>query len=224
MTARTPIDDIETLMLDMDGTLLDLAFDNWMWLEHIPAAYADRHGLAPAVAHEQLGSYYRRLAGELDWYCLDHWSERLDLDILGLHRAARERIGWLPGARPFLEAARRPGRRVLLVTNAHRDTLALKAEVTGIDRFFDGIHSAHDFGHSKEKRGFWEALARRERFDPQTTLFVDDTEAVLASARDYGLEKLVAIHRPDTSRKARPPGDFPGVHGVRDLEIGGQTP
>ncbi|HBT55971.1 MAG TPA: haloacid dehalogenase, partial [Pseudomonas sp.] len=28
---------IDTVLLDMDGTLLDLHFDNHFWLEHMPA-------------------------------------------------------------------------------------------------------------------------------------------------------------------------------------------
>ena len=29
---------IDTVLLDMDGTLLDLRFDNWFWQEHVPDA------------------------------------------------------------------------------------------------------------------------------------------------------------------------------------------
>ena len=195
MTARDALEDCETLLLDMDGTLLDLAYDNYMWLTHIPRAYAARHGLPEDAARERLLDHYRRMQGELHWYCLDHWSERLDLDILALHRDERERIGWLPGAQRFLEAVGERGMTVLLVTNSHRDTLDLKSEVTGIERYFERVHSAHDFGFSKEQQGFWQALAASEGFDPRTTLLVDDNETVLDSARRYGVQRLVTITR-----------------------------
>lgn len=209
----------KTLMLDMDGTVLDLAYDNYMWLRHIPAAYAERHGLDPDVARETLYGHYRRMSGQLHWYCLDHWSERLGLDILGLHRAERSRIGWLPGAREFLASLRdsAPDLRVLLVTNSHRDTLALKAEETGVYDYFDAVHSAHDFGYSKEQQAFWKALAAVEAFDPATTLFVDDTETVLASAGRYGVAQLLTITHPDTSRAPRPSARFAGIEGLRAL-------
>ncbi len=220
MNPRPPLAGCETLMLDMDGTLLDLAYDNYMWLRYIPAAYAKRHGLDPEVARERLYGHYRRLNGDLEWYCLDHWSERLDLDVVGLHRDERKRIGWLPGAREFLEmlvtnADARP--RVLLVTNSHRDTLELKAEETGIDAYFDAVHSAHDFGFAKERQEFWEALAGVEDFDPATTLFIDDTERVLVSAARYGIGSLLCITRPDTQSAARQEGQFAGIEGVRGL-------
>jgi putative hydrolase of the HAD superfamily len=38
---------IDTVLLDMDGTLLDLRFDNWFWQELIPSRYAAAHGLSP---------------------------------------------------------------------------------------------------------------------------------------------------------------------------------
>ena len=37
--------DIHTVLLDMDGTLLDLHFDNHFWLEHFPARYSEQHGI-----------------------------------------------------------------------------------------------------------------------------------------------------------------------------------
>lgn len=217
MTARTTLEECDTLLLDMDGTLLDLAYDNYMWLTHIPRAFAARHGVSEETARRRLYDHYRRLRGELDWYCLDHWSERLDLDIIGLHREERERIGWLPGAQAFLEAIGARGLNVLLVTNSHRDTLALKSEVTGIERYFERVHTAHDFGFSKEQRGFWEALAEEQGFDPETTMFVDDTESVLDSAQRYGVRHLVTILRPDTSREPKGDTAFDGIHGVSEL-------
>ncbi len=217
MTARTTLEECDTLLLDMDGTLLDLAYDNYMWLTHIPRAFAERHGVSEETARRRLYDHYRRLQGELDWYCLDHWSERLDLDIIGLHREERERIGWLPGAQAFLEAIGARGLNVLLVTNSHRDTLALKSEVTGIERYFERVHTAHDFGFSKEQRGFWEALAEEQGFDPETTMFVDDTESVLDSAQRYGVRHLVTILRPDTSREPKGDTAFDGIHGVSEL-------
>lgn len=206
-----------TLMLDMDGTLLDLAFDNYMWLELIPGEYARRHDLAQEVAREELYAHFRRMQGTLDWYCLDHWSERLDLDILALHRQQHERIGYLPGAKEFLQTVAGQGIRLLLVTNSHQGTLALKAEVTGVDRFFDRIYTSHELGHAKEDQSFWKALQEAEAFDPETTLFVDDNVSVLQSARTWGIRDLLNITRPDTGRPAQAVPGFSGIERVADM-------
>ena len=45
-----PWSDIDTVLLDMDGTLLDLHFDNHFWLEHLPQRYAELHGVSRAMA------------------------------------------------------------------------------------------------------------------------------------------------------------------------------
>ena len=90
---------IDTVLLDMDGTLLDLAYDNYMWMERIPAAYARAKDVPEEVARDHLYATFKRLEGKLDWYCLDHWSEELELDVVALHREQNGRIGFLPEER-----------------------------------------------------------------------------------------------------------------------------
>jgi 5'-nucleotidase len=210
-------DSCDTLMLDMDGTLLDLAFDNYMWKELIPAEYARHHELPPQQAQEQLYAQYRRLLGKLDWYCLDHWSEALGIDVLDLHRRMHGRIGWLPGAREFLEAVSKLDLRLLLVSNSHPDTLAVKSDVTGIVDYFDDVYLSHNLGHAKEEQPFWTALQGRETFDPAKTCFVDDTETVLRSARRFGIQNVIAVTRPDTTGPLRNISEFASIEGVCNL-------
>ena len=214
---KTALDRCETLMLDMDGTVLDLAFDNFMWRHHVPERFAAENDIDPAEARERLYAEFRAMQGTLDWYCLDHWSARLGLDIAGLHREQNHRIGYLPGAEKFLECVRERDIRVLLVTNSHMDTLDIKDEVTGISAHFDAVYSSHSFGAPKEDQRFWRALEQTERFDPDTTLFVDDTMHVLDSAHRYGVSMLLEIACPDTSREARKPEAYTAVEGLGDL-------
>lgn len=211
------LEHIDTLMLDMDGTLLDLAFDNYMWNELIPGEYARHRGLAPEIARRELFARYQRLLGKLDWYCLDHWSDALGIDVLALHRRMHARIGWLPGAREFLQAMGGYDVRLLLVSNSHPDTLALKTEVTGIAGYFHGVYLSHELGHAKEEQPFWEALRTREAFDPARTAFVDDTVTVLRSAQRFGIRNLFAVTRPDTTAPPRTQDGFTGIEGVSTL-------
>ena len=204
-------------MLDMDGTVLDLAFDNYMWMHHVPEAYAVENGLEPEHAREQLYAKFNALRGQIQWYCLDHWSDFLGLDVAQLHRDENHRIDYLPGAEDFLKAVSDHHVRVLLVTNSHGETLDIKDEVTGVTDHFDGIYTSHEFGHPKESQEFWDALAEAEDFDPATTLFVDDTARVLRSAATYGIEMLLGISEPDTSTGSRDFDDFATVRGVSDL-------
>ncbi|MDH3747691.1 MAG: GMP/IMP nucleotidase [Gammaproteobacteria bacterium] len=214
---KVALESCETLMLDMDGTILDLAFDNFMWLHHVPERYAADNNIELDEARTRLYSKFREMQGQLEWYCLDHWSDFLGLDIAGLHREQNHRIDYLPGAKGFLRAVQEYDIRILMVTNSHKDTLEIKDEVTGVTEHFDGIYSSHTFGVPKESQKFWEALQQKEGFDPATTLFIDDTAHVLDSAHEYGVSMLVEITHPDTSEPEREIGKYPSVKGLREL-------
>jgi putative hydrolase of the HAD superfamily len=208
---------IDTVFVDMDGTLLDLAFDNFFWLELVPARYACAHGHDEATAYATVTRKYADVLGTLPWYCLDHWTRELGLDIAALKKEHRHLIRFLPMVPEFLGAARLRARRVVIVTNAHRQTLEIKMHETHLDRYVDCVVCAHDLDAPKESVEFWKELARCESFDPKRTLLLDDSVSVLRAAREFGLMRTVAIRRPDSRRPARSMEGFTAVDGVADL-------
>jgi putative hydrolase of the HAD superfamily len=210
-------DSIDTVLVDMDGTLLDLAFDNFFWLELVPARYAERHGLDFAEARRRLTQRFDAAAGTLAWYCVEHWTSALELDIAALKRAHRHMIAFLPRAAEFLGAVRARGKPVCIVTNAHRQTIAVKADHTGIHTLVDAVYCSHDLAAPKETVEFWERLRRQRHFDCARTLLIEDSLAVLAAARAFGLQHTMAIRRPDSGRASREIAQFPSVEGVADL-------
>lgn len=212
-----PWDEIGTVLLDMDGTLLDLHFDTHFWLEHVPRRYAEARGLDVSAAKAELYPRLSRVEGTMQWYCLDYWSHELDLDIAALKREVEHLIATHPHVRDFLEAVRRGGRRVVLVTNAHARSLELKMERTGLAAHFDALICAHDIGIPKENPQFWPRLRRREPFDAARSLLVDDNLAVLRCARAYGIAHLLAMRRPDSQAPPREVREFPAVESFRDL-------
>jgi 5'-nucleotidase len=218
--AATPVvdwDAIDTVLVDMDGTLLDLNFDTFFWREVVPDRYARLHGLTVPAAQESLAPRFEAKIGTLEWYCLDHWARDLGLDLKTLKREYRERIRFLPGAQDFLARVRARGKRLSIVTNAHRDTFAVKAEQTGIDRLVDTVVCSHDFAAPKESAAFWHALEAHEPFDAHRTLLIEDSLTVLAAARAYGVRHTVAIRRPDSQLPPRATPEFVGVDGVFEL-------
>jgi putative hydrolase of the HAD superfamily len=217
MSPQTALRQCETLMLDMDGTILDLSFDNYVWTDLVPRRYAAANNMTFEAARKELFARYRAIQGDLEWYCLDHWNDRLGIDVVKIHHDVTYRIGYLPGALEFLRSVAAQDKRVLLVTNSHPDTLDLKDAVTGLGDYFDGVYSSHSYGHAKESQAFWHALQEDVDFDVETTLFVDDSQPVLRSARDYGVRMLVTVTRPDSSEPVRTGSEFHGVESVGEL-------
>ncbi len=208
---------IDTVLLDMDGTLLDLHFDSHFWLELLPERYAQKHDLELESARSWLHDRLRQEQGALSWYCLDYWTRELNLPIALLKREIMDRIGFRPGAREFLQALRASGRRTLIATNAHRGSLALKVEVTAIDTQVDLVISSHDFGYPKEEQAFWRALQEVEPFDPAHTLLVDDSLSVLASAKRYGIAHLLSITQPDSTQPPRQVHDYEATNDFSEV-------
>lgn len=208
---------IDTVLLDMDGTLLDLRFDNWFWLEVIPRRYAAVHGLEVEQAQQRLAPKFSEVRGTLQWYCIEYWSGELKLDIAGMKREALAEVRFLPGAEEFLTKLKASGKRRVLVTNAHPQTLAIKNERVALTRHFDACYSTHPFAAPKEHAAFWPRLAAEEQFQPQRTLFVDDSLSVLNAARDFGIGWLRAVRRPDSGLPPQSTGEYAAVDRVADL-------
>jgi HAD superfamily hydrolase (TIGR01509 family) len=211
-------DTIDTVLFDMDGTVLDLHFDNYFWEEFVPARYGERHGLSTTEAKALLGDRYENVKGTLDWYCLDFWSQSLALDIPRLKEDVRHKIALRPHAIEFVTALRASGRQVMLVTNAHPGSLDLKIRHTGISQHFDHTISSHELNLAKENLGFWQTLRERHPHAPERTLLIDDSLPVLRQARIEGIAQLLAIKQPDSQRAPLPPHDeFHQLHDFRDI-------
>lgn len=191
-------DSIDTVFLDMDGTLLDLRFDNHFWLEHVPMRFSELHGISIEQAKAQLFPKMRELSGQLDWYCTAFWSRELDLPIIKLKHEVSHLIKSRAHVKQFLKYLRQIGKEVVLFTNAHEDTVALKMEKTGLATAFDKTITSHSLGHAKETSAAWQALGNRYEFSPGRSLFIDDNFSVLDSARTYGIAQLLGIKKPDS--------------------------
>ena len=209
-------DHIDTVLLDMDGVLLDLRFDNWFWREHVPAQYAAKKEMSLQHAKSELFPKMRAVQGTLQWYCVDYWSQTLELDIVKLKAGSASRISLRPMVPEFLNACLEK-RKPYLVTNAHRDTINIKFRKTHLGDYFDEVICSHEYGAPKEELSFWHNMHGRHDFDPDRTLFIDDNIDVLRTARAFGINHLIAIHQPDSGQPGKEVTEFSAIRSFAEI-------
>lgn len=194
---------IDTVLLDMDGTLLDLHYDNHFWDSYLLDCYAQQHGLNPDEARQYFKTEFSAVAGTLNWYCIEYWENKLQLPIRELKEHFTDKIKYRPDAPAFLDALRASDKQVALLTNAHPFALALKNRHTDLASRCALQYSTHSFGYCKEYQELWHKLQQALPFNPERTLFVDDGEHILDSARTFGIRYTLGIQTPDSQRPAK---------------------
>jgi len=201
IVAQIPWEEIDTVLLDMDGTLLDRHFDDYFWEVYLPEHYSLVHDITVEAAAQELLERYRKTENSLQWADIEHWSRELNLDIPELKIRIDHLIAVHPHVPEFLAFCREQGRRLHLVTNAHPRTLAIKLEKTEIGAWFDRLICAEEVGFAKEEPQFWHRLQELLQFDPARSLLADDTEKVLRTAERCGIGFLLHVARPSSRRR-----------------------
>lgn len=215
--------EIDDVLLDMDGTLLDRHFDNFFFEEELPRRYAALRALPFEEARERLIAMYRSVEGELAWTDLNYWTRRVGIDVVAMHKELDHMIGFLPGAEEFLRHLRQLGKRVTIVTNAHSTGVSVKVAKTGLDRYVNRIVDAFEVGYLKMRPEYWPNCQQLLSFDPSRTLFMDDDEGCLMAAKEFGVAHLVHSAKSSSQLPPAPLSQFFSIAGFAPL-LNGRSP
>ncbi len=218
---KIPLKEIHYVLLDMDGTLLDKYFDDFFWEHLLPLKYAEKNNITFGRAKEELLKKYKVHEGTLNWTDIDFWSKEVNIDVPALKEQIRHLIEVHPHVEDFLKMLKGHKKKIFLVTNAHYKVLDMKLKKTRIGRFFDHAVTSFEIGYPKEKLEFWKKVQKQLGFEKEKTLLIDDTEAVLKTAKRFGIKyilfKIFASSK-IKSRKART-SEFPVIEDFRELMI-----
>jgi putative hydrolase of the HAD superfamily len=217
MIKEIPLKDVKYVLLDMDGTLLDLYFDDYFWGHLVPEKYAEKHDMTFGAAKDYLYKTYKKHERTLNWCDIDFWSKELHLDIPALKEQIRHLIEVHPNVIEFLTLMRQQKKKIFLMTNAHFKTVKLKFNKTKIGKYFDEVLCSFNVGHPKEYIEFWQKAEKKLKFDKERSLFIDDTEDVLITAREFGIKHVLFKARASSKAEPKKTETFPVIHDFREL-------
>jgi putative hydrolase of the HAD superfamily len=217
MQNKIPLNEIKYILLDMDGTLLDLYFDDYFWGHLVPEKYAEKHDMSFGAAKEYLYKTYKSHEKTLNWCDIDFWSRELKLDIPALKEQIRHLIEVHPHVIDFLKLMRKQKKKIYLLTNAHFKTVKIKFKKTKIGEYFDDVLCSFSVGHPKEDLEFWNKAQNKLKFDKENSLFIDDTEDVLKTAKEYGIKYLLFKAAASSKLEPKKTEEFMTIHDFREL-------
>lgn len=205
---------IDTVIFDMDGTLLDLKYDNTLWNSELPKRFATLRGIQEKQAWKLL---YDRPVSKLDYYSLDYWQDFTGLDIAAIHWELISLIQYRANAKKLIFQLHKLGIRCVIATNAHPKVFEIKNHVTFLDKIIDKVYCALDFSSTKEDLNFWEKLHYVERFQVGRTLFIDDNIEVLDTASRFGLQNLLTIDQPASGKPRRSKTPYKSINDFSEI-------
>jgi len=206
---------IRIISFDMDGTLIESEYTDWVWHHGIPTLYAEKAGLPFQEAKDLVMREYRKVGeASIEWYDIKYWFRlfQLEGDWKAMMKRYVDRINIYPDVSRLLDQLRDKF-RLVLTSNAAREFIDVEMEATGLDRYFDRIFSAtSDFQEVKKTPYFYQRICEILRVQPEEMVHVGDHYEF-----DYLIPRTLRIQAYYLDRSARREGESV-LWDLRDLE------
>ena len=168
---------VKVISLDMDGTLIDAEFTDWVWKHGIPSLYAAKEGVSFEAARLRVEGEYDKVGdGAIEWYDIKYWLDFFQLaeDWRNLLERYAGKIRVYPDANLLLK---RLGEKfpLVLTSNAGREFIEVELGTTGLGAYFEHIFSAtSDFAKVKKTAGIYREVCRILGVHPHEVVHVGD--------------------------------------------------
>jgi len=165
------------ISFDMDGTLVDPEFTDWVWGQGIPTLYGGKVGLPFEAAKVFVVKEYQKVGeGAVEWYDIKYWFRLFELEQSwqDLMKQFVDKIKVYSDVNHILDRLRERF-PLILTSNAGREFIEIEMETTGLDKYFDRIFSATtDFRVVKKTEDFYQRVCDILNVDPQEIVHVGD--------------------------------------------------
>ena len=183
-------------MLDIDGVILDQAFDNYYWSELVPMEISKMNSISLIESKKQVALMGRDLAGTLSWYEIEHWEQKFCIDLIEPARKNASRIKFLPSAQESLKKLNALNKKIIFLTNCDARLLSVKSDAVPIMQYCTAFQSSTDLGIIKEDENYWPIVFDKFNIDPATSLFIDDNKQIVMAADRAGIKSSFHITEP----------------------------
>jgi putative hydrolase of the HAD superfamily len=206
---------VKFISFDMDGTLIDPGYTDYVWGQGIPALYAEKMGIPFEVAKAFVEKEYQRVGeGAIEWYDIQYWFRffQLKQSWKALMKQFVGKIHVYPDVHQLLERLKERF-PLILTTNAGREFIEVEMEATGLGRYFERIFSAtSDFGEVKKTMGVYARICQALGSSPHEIVHVGDHYEF-----DYLVPRRLGIDAFFLDRLDKQRGEFV-IKDLRELE------
>ena len=200
---------IEVISFDLDGTLVDDAFDRAIWFQEIPARYAAKHGLALEEAKARVVAEYQALEGHPRWTDMGFWFDRFGLGDWREAAASRAHLIRLYPETLDVLGHLQARYTLILITQAEHKFYRLKLRVSGLGAYFQRIFAMPEhFRQLAKDAQAYEGVLARMGLAAGEMLHVGDHPV-----QDYEVPRSVGIAALLLDRQGR----RRGAHVIHDL-------